>query len=338
MNRRTDVGQPATIDFAADFRVSTTVLVVALALSGIIIVYLSNLPQEATHRIIVLAIGSLLLTLAPIVAWLEQRRWQLTRFGVVLTLVASTHMMSFWYGIELSLMLAPISVAFCAAVVGIRLAFVLAVLQTTAVLVLPGAYGVYVSPAMSTFAAISIWVIYGVMVAVYSPVRRVGQWIKEYYWQSRQLADETQQHREGYERLLKELAKANLQLTGLNTIAQAMRQTAETARTAKEKFVANVSHELRTPLNMIIGFSEMMLQDPEMYGGKIPPALLADLAIINRNAEHLTKLIDDVLDLSQIEADQMALTKEHVQFAEIVDSATLAVRPLYESKGLYMKV
>ena len=60
--------------------------------------------------------------------------------------------------------------------------------------------------------------------------------------------------------------------------------------------------------------------------------------MIRRNAEHLSELIDDVLDLSQIEAGQMALTKEHVQFAEVVQAVLVAVRPLFESKGLTLDV
>ncbi|MBN1220031.1 MAG: hybrid sensor histidine kinase/response regulator, partial [Anaerolineae bacterium] len=113
---------------------------------------------------------------------------------------------------------------------------------------------------------------------------------------------------------------------------------AENARRAKEEFVANVSHELRTPLNMIVGFSETILQSPQTYGEKIPPALLADLMVVYRNAEHLSDLIDDVLDLSQIDAEQMALTKEEVQFLEIVEEAATAIRPLYDSKGLYLEL
>jgi len=81
----------------------------------------------------------------------------------------------------------------------------------------------------------------------------------------------------------------------------------------------------------------MILQSPGMYGGRLPPALLADLAVIHRNAEHLAHLIDDVLDLSQVETNQMALTKQRVSFVEIVESAAMAVRPLYETKGLYLK-
>jgi len=65
---------------------------------------------------------------------------------------------------------------------------------------------------------------------------------------------------------------------------------------------------------------------------------LADLDVILRNSQHLSKLIDDVLDLSQIEAEQIALTKERVSFRSIVEAAVTAVRPLFDSKGLWLKV
>jgi len=128
----------------------------------------------------------------------------------------------------------------------------------------------------------------------------------------------------------------------INRLADGLRQEAEEARRAKEQFVANVSHELRTPLNMIIGFSEMILNAPQTYGaspsgGRLPPALLADLAVSLRNAQHLASLIDDVLDLSQIEAGQMALVRARVALPEVIEEALVAVRPLFESKGLSLR-
>jgi len=105
-------------------------------------------------------------------------------------------------------------------------------------------------------------------------------------------------------------------------------------RRAKEEFVANVSHELRTPLNMIIGFSEMIPELAHVYGVALPPALLSDIAAIRRNSQHLARLVDDVLDLSQVDAGRMALRKEWTSLREIVDEAILAVRALFESKGL----
>jgi CheY-like chemotaxis protein/nitrogen-specific signal transduction histidine kinase len=137
---------------------------------------------------------------------------------------------------------------------------------------------------------------------------------------------------------LEDLSSANVQLTRLNQLAHGLRETAETARRAKEEFVANVSHELRTPLNMIIGFSRMIVQNPHVYGKRaIPPALLADLTVILRNSQHLASLIDDVLDLSQIEADKMALSKERTDLKEIVETAVTVVRPLFESKRFYLE-
>jgi len=133
---------------------------------------------------------------------------------------------------------------------------------------------------------------------------------------------------------LHDLAEANMQLSRFKQLAEASRKLADDARVAKEQFVANVSHELRTPLNMILGFGEMIVETPETYGPDIPPALLSDLAVVVRNSKHLSALIDDVLDLSQIDATRMALIKERVALKDIVDSATIAVRPLFESKGL----
>jgi signal transduction histidine kinase/CheY-like chemotaxis protein len=177
----------------------------------------------------------------------------------------------------------------------------------------------------------------GVMNAVYHPVYQVAQWAWDYFQRAQVLMEEAQDRKFELEQALADLAQANQQLTRLNILAQGLRQSAEDARRAKEEFVANVSHELRTPLNMITGFSEMILQSPKVYGSKVPANLLADLTVIHRNAEHLSDLIDDVLDLSQIDAEQMALTKEQVQFHEIVNAAAIAVRPLFDSKDLYLK-
>jgi len=134
---------------------------------------------------------------------------------------------------------------------------------------------------------------------------------------------------------VKDLAEANLQTARLNQLLGTARRAAEEAERAKAEFVANVSHELRTPLNMVIGFAELIMRAPKTYG-RVSTALRADLAVIHRNSQHLAALIDDVLDLSQIEAGRMALTKERVVLDEIIAAATEAIRPLYQTKGLYL--
>jgi signal transduction histidine kinase/CheY-like chemotaxis protein len=129
---------------------------------------------------------------------------------------------------------------------------------------------------------------------------------------------------------------ANKELARLNGRLALMTQYAEEAKHIKEDFVARVSHELRTPLNMVIGFSEVIMRSPQIYGDGIPTALLADIDAIQRNSQHLARLVDDILDLSQVEAGKMALTKEWVQIENVIDEAAAVVRGLVEAKHLYM--
>ena len=145
-------------------------------------------------------------------------------------------------------------------------------------------------------------------------------------------------HRLEMSEMLDDLTEANLQLSRLHRLAHAMQEMAEDARRVKEEFVANVSHELRTPLNMIIGFTELVLKAPQTYGQPVPQALLADLNVVLRNSQHLSALIDDVLDLSQLEAKQMALAKEWVRLDEMLQTAAAAVRPLYALKQLALRM
>ena len=197
---------------------------------------------------------------------------------------------------------------------------------------LPGA------PILREVALVELWGTVGLIWLTLRPLLTTLQWSWSSYERSRTLLEQARDYQVQLKQSLADLAEANLQLTRLNRLTQALRQAAEEARRAKEEFVANVSHELRTPLNMVIGFSEMIIKAPQIYGAGIPDALLADLTVILRNSQHLSALIDDVLDLSQIEAGRMALTKERVGLPEIIEEAVTAVRPLYESKGLYLQV
>ncbi len=165
----------------------------------------------------------------------------------------------------------------------------------------------------------------------------VTQWSIFSFEQAREKMEETRDQRIEFKQTQEDLILANRELARLSDRLKAMHQVAEDARRTKEEFVANVSHELRTPLNMIIGFSEMITQSPQVYGARLPPELLADIAAIQRNSQHLARLVDDVLDLSQIEAGRMALIKEWTTLQEIVDEAVLAVRALYESRGFYLE-
>ncbi|MFL7794755.1 MAG: ATP-binding protein [Anaerolineae bacterium] len=174
--------------------------------------------------------------------------------------------------------------------------------------------------------------------AVIHVLLTMTQWSLFSFEQARREIEAAREQRMELKQTQEDLVQANQELARLADRLKVMHRVAEEARRTKEQFVANVSHELRTPLNMIIGFSDMIMQLPQVYGGALPQALLADIAAIQRNSQHLAKLVDDVLDLSQIEAGHMTLSKEWVSLREIIDEAAEAVGALFESKGLYLKV
>ncbi|RYC29329.1 response regulator [Lichenibacterium minor] len=107
------------------------------------------------------------------------------------------------------------------------------------------------------------------------------------------------------------------------------KDAAEAANRAKSSFLANMSHELRTPLSAVIGYSEMMEEEVEDLGER---GLLTDLGKIKSNARHLLSLINDVLDLSKIEANRMDTYAEDVDVATLVEEATGTVGALVAQK------
>jgi len=119
-----------------------------------------------------------------------------------------------------------------------------------------------------------------------------------------------------------------------HALAQAQAELVE-ARRLKTEFVNMVSHELRAPLNYIVGFSELMVNSPEVYGAQPwPPRLHQDLSEIYRSSSHLSKLIDDILELAQIEAHRLILKRDHVDPATVAREAADIVRPWQQRKGL----
>jgi signal transduction histidine kinase len=113
-------------------------------------------------------------------------------------------------------------------------------------------------------------------------------------------------------------------------IADKSRQL-EAASRHKSEFLASISHELRTPLNAILGFNEMILG--QIYG-EVPQGLLEPLNDIQNSGRHLLRLINNVLDLSKIEAGRMELALADYSVPDTVASVRTSLRSLAEEKGI----
>ena len=116
-----------------------------------------------------------------------------------------------------------------------------------------------------------------------------------------------------------------LQARGVNdAISEQIRST----RRTKSAFLANMSHELRTPLNAILGYSELLAEEARERGAA---SMLTDIDRVHRSAAHLLRLINDILDVSKIEAGRVGLFLETFRIMDLVDDVVKTVAPLVQS-------
>ena len=99
----------------------------------------------------------------------------------------------------------------------------------------------------------------------------------------------------------------------------------------KSKFLSMISHELRSPLNSIMGYAELLLDEVD---GRLNPEQREDILAIRRSSEHLRRLIDDILDLSKLEAGRMRVELRAVSLNEVVKESEAVIQPMVAQKGL----
>jgi signal transduction histidine kinase len=135
-------------------------------------------------------------------------------------------------------------------------------------------------------------------------------------------------------RMTRELARLETRQRDAAAELTQVNERLQHASRAKSEFLANMSHELRTPLNAILGFTEMLRDG--LYG-TLPPEIEEPLADIQTNGRHLLRLINDVLDLSKIEAGRMELAPTDYSVPEVLESV-LSLRSLAAEKRLTLTI
>jgi signal transduction histidine kinase/DNA-binding response OmpR family regulator len=166
-------------------------------------------------------------------------------------------------------------------------------------------------PDVDSKAIEIIWQVYGVAVAIILGVLVVSFW------------------------LASRLSRALVQAEKSRQEALDARDAAESANRTKSTFLANMSHELRTPMNAIIGYSEMLIEEAEDLDLK---QLTPDLDKIRAAGKHLLSLINDVLDLSKIEAGKMTLFVEQIKVGDMIRDVVTTIQPLIEKNANRLEV
>jgi len=126
--------------------------------------------------------------------------------------------------------------------------------------------------------------------------------------------------------LEEKVAEATAELVRQNELLRRQHIQLEQASALKSQFLANMSHEFRTPLNAILGYTSMLLQG--VAGGEMTPPQKRNLTRVDSNARHLMGLINDILDISRIEAGKMPLHSTEFKVAELIAEVMAEAEPL----------
>jgi signal transduction histidine kinase/CheY-like chemotaxis protein len=169
---------------------------------------------------------------------------------------------------------------------------------------------------------------------------RALSWMQENYHLARAQTDALTDKSAQLELALKSLGQTSFQLARANEQMEVAIHFAEEARQSKQQFAAAVSHELRAPLNLIIGYSDLIINESAQRDllAPLPPKLLADIHVIHNHAQHLLKLVNDILDLSQMDVNYLTISRTSMRIQDVVQAALDDYEYLAKQRNLQLNV
>lgn len=194
-------------------------------------------------------------------------------------------------------------------------------------------FGIYqIFPIAMTFIS---WVL---AAQVTGELYQITQWALLNYERERRTTNDLYENRQELERSFRRSQVLSEELQETNQELDKAKKSAEEATHFRGQFLANMSHELRTPLNAIIGFSETMLKFPAMYDDvELPSNYQNDLNQIYNSGRQLLSLINDILDLSKVDAGKMELFMQRVDLAALIQSVMSTAEGLVGSKPIRLE-
>lgn len=307
---------------------------VPVAVAGFLIALVA--PDDPPPSLFTL--GLMLMVIAIVVLWLRERSPDGAAWTLVLGSLAITLMAWLWLTSASGGFLFLIPVIMAAMMLGSVSTMLVGAIATMLLLGCASQVGLSRTDVNVVTAVGAQWVAVYLLVISQRSQRTMVAWAWNGYAEARRHLEAARDRQMELKQALEDLGLARAQAVRLNDLLLSARRAVEEARQAKEDFVAKVSHELRTPLNMIIGFSDMILASPQVYSRRLPATLLADIASIRRNSQHLASLVDDVLGLAEADSGRMHLFQEMVALGEVVAEAVESVQLFFDKKGLYLDV
>ncbi|WP_425614081.1 CHASE4 domain-containing protein [Anatilimnocola sp. NA78] len=139
-----------------------------------------------------------------------------------------------------------------------------------------------------------------------------------------------------FDTMVEHLARSQEKALENASLAAHARHAAEAANVSKSEFLANMSHEIRTPMTAILGFADLLLEDNEI--SKVPERRIAAARTIQRNGDHLLGILNDILDLSKVEAGKLTVDRIAYSPQAIVEEVLSLMRVRADGKGIVLQV